>query len=147
MKHRILYIAVGMVLLLSACRTGPFTETYSGNDIPEPVNTYELKKSILATFYQYNWAVVSVEDNRIIARYGTEAHNVMLLVEVIYDNNGYQINYIDDNGYDINTEKETAHVNYSVWMARLRDSISTGYYLYDTESDAVQDSGSAPVEE
>ena len=147
MKYRILCTVAGMVLLLSACRTGIFSETYLGNNISEPVSIYQLQKSILATFYRYNWLVVTKEDNRIIARKGTENHDVMLLVEVVYDKKGYQINYLDDNGYNIKTEEKTAHVNYSVWMARLRDSISNGYYLYDTESAAVLDSGSAPVEE
>lgn len=112
-------IVTALIFSLMACVTTELE--LAGHPIDKPVNVESLQKSILFSLSQYSWKIVKSEEGSIIASYSKNDKKILAEIEIVYSEESYTINYIE------NPEREIP-VRYKNWVRNLNKKILTNYY-------------------
>lgn len=124
-----LIFSLAIIFCFTSCVTtsADFEKTTRGHFLEAPINTDVLKQSILKSLMTYNWEVTYAEDGQINARYSKSENTIVADIEIIYNEETYEISYIDSKNLDVDLEKMSIHRNYNRWIANLNKTIYMEY--------------------
>lgn len=116
-------------LLLASCMTMPFNLITEGTALTTPVDTELLEKAILLSLNRFNWDIQERSSNSIKALYRQPGSggSVRAEIEVLFDQNGYSIKYLDSKFLEVNLRTMKIHQTYNKWIANLNKSIYSFY--------------------
>lgn len=124
-------LSILLVIFLSfiSCVTtsANFDKITEGHFLEKPINTEVMKQSILTSLMTYNWEVTFVNEGQINARYSKSENTIIADIEILYNDESYNISYISSKNLDVDLEKMSIHRNYNRWIANLNKSIYMEY--------------------
>ncbi|MDA3852354.1 MAG: hypothetical protein PF447_13950 [Spirochaetaceae bacterium] len=128
MKKNLIYIIL-LGILLASCTSAPFSTSVDGYSISNTADLELLEKNIKLALVKYNWRIYDESPGKISAEYVKNEGIIMVRIEVIYDQSGYSINYLESKNLDENMRRMTIHKNYNRWIANLNKTIYEGFTL------------------
>jgi len=126
-KICVVSVLLGIVTASISAQTTSFEPIVKGQELPAPVDTVKLDKSIRSSLVQFNWRIVEAAEGSITARYEKAKGTIYAVINVIYNKEGYRIEYVDSARLDVNLEKKKIHRNYVRWVANLDKAIYSRY--------------------
>jgi hypothetical protein len=111
-------------ILLTGCGAGTVYNV-STPSIQQSVSKEQMKKAILAAAQRFNWVILKMSNNKIIAEY--RRNKIMAKISITYSAHSYEINYIDSK----NLKYDGSHIHkaYNKWIHNLEKEINTNLSL------------------
>jgi hypothetical protein len=125
-------VIVACALPLASCGTATFTSAplervFEGRELPKPIDMGKLKSSIQLALIDLNWRTISQTEDSVSAEFRKDEGEVRATIKVAFSTSGYQIQYVDSRGLNVDLEEKTIHRNYMRWVRNLDKEIATNY--------------------
>lgn len=126
MKKLLMVIFAGVLsLTFLGCREATI-QNYNNIPIEDIVNKNvsitEIEKSILRAGTRLGWIMKKINNGQIQGKFILKKHEANVIIK--YSLRDYSISYFDSSNLDYNSNENTIHQNYNVWVKNLNNAIS-----------------------
>jgi hypothetical protein len=104
-----------------------FEPVFEGRELAQPIEMSKLKSSIQLALIDLNWRTISQTASSVSAEFQKDEGEVRATIKVVFSTSGYQIEYVDSRGLNVDLQEKTIHRNYMRWVRNLDKEIATNY--------------------
>jgi len=124
MKYLKLTIAVMFLALFSGCTTQRFVENLPAQSV-EVASASEMKKALITAATVKGWRIVEDDalKQELVLELSLREH--YLKVSVIYDDQQYQVSYLESRNLNYNKRRSTIHTSYERWLRNLDQAVQS----------------------
>jgi len=110
-------LLMSFIFIIVGCAGAQLLNIDNRNYITKPMQEEQVEKAIEAGGLAKGWRMKKINNGVIEASILVRSH--IVIVNILYDSKGYEINYKNSTNLNYDAEKSTIHKNYNRWVKNL----------------------------